>query len=237
MKRDEGVQVPPPANFSELTANLEQICGRTIADLASAAHVPLPVSPLHGKGFQGELIERLLGASARGLPIPDFPNLGCELKTVPAGEDLRPLESTFFCTAPLERPQERSFEKSILFHKISRVLFVVLVAPRNFGYEQRYVAGYRFWKPDPQTLMQIRADFEELMEMVATGRVDEITARLGMIMQLRPKAADGKALTACPGPDGSVIMTRPRGFYMRRGFMEKLFAGFGFVKDPQAKTV
>ena len=226
MKRNQGLQTPPPRTIEELNERLQQIAGVTLAELAKQAQVPLPISPLHGKGFQGELIERFLGASAPGLPIPDFPELDIELKTVPVDEKYRPLESTFICYAPLNDIKARQFENSILFHKISRVLFVFVVAPRHFNYEERYVAGFRYWSPSLEEAKLIREDFEELYEMVATGHVDDITARMGTVIQMRPKAADGKALTDCPGPDGAVIKVRPRGFYMRRSFMEGLLQKF-----------
>lgn len=226
MKRDDGYRADPPSSFEELTAGLKRIEGRTIASLAEEAGVQLPLIPLHGKGFQGELIERFLGASARGLPIPDFPNLGVELKTIPLSADFTPLESTFICTAPLMSPESRRFEDSILFHKISRVLFVFVVSPRDYDYSERYVAGFYFWAPDEDEMAQIRRDYTELMEMVSLGRIDEITARMGEVIQMRPKAADGSALTRCVGPDGEIIMTRPRGFYMRRSFTATLIKGF-----------
>jgi DNA mismatch repair protein MutH len=230
MKRDDGWRAAPPRDYRELIASLESIKGRTISDLAAAAGVPLPLGPLHGKGFQGDLIERFLGASAPGLPIPDFPNLGCELKTLPLDEHFKPLESTFICAAPLDPTAPSRFEDSILFHKVSRVLFVFLVAPRSYSYTRRFVAGYRFWKPSPEQMDAIRSDYEELMEMVKTGRTDEITARDGTVVQMRPKAADGTALTRVTGPDGSMVQTRPRGFYMRRSFTEDLLKSFGIVE-------
>ena len=58
--------------------------------------------------------------------------------------------------------------------------------------------------------------------MIKTGHVESINARIGQIMQLRPKCANGKALTDCIGIDGEIIKTRPRGFYMRRSFTKEL---------------
>ncbi|MGR5543468.1 DNA mismatch repair endonuclease MutH, partial [Vibrio campbellii] len=37
-------------------------------------------------------------------------------------------------------------------------------------------------------------------------------------LQLRPKAANGKALTEAYGSSGKIIKTRPRGFYLRTQF-------------------
>ena len=226
MKRSEGYQASPPQNTEQLKERLFSIMGKSLSELATFAKIALPVSPVHGKGFQGELIERLLGASAPGLPIPDFPNLGIELKTVPVSADFKVLESTFFCSAPLNEMRVRRFEESILFHKISRVLFVFFVAPRDFAYEKRYVAGFRFWSPSKEDLAVIRQDYDELMEKVSLGLVEEISARNGNVIQMRPKAANGQALTDCVGPAGTMIKVRPRGFYMRRIFMQNLIDGF-----------
>ncbi len=225
-KRNEGYRATPPQSVEELVARLNDIAGMSIAELAKQAQVALPISPLHGKGFQGELIERFLGASAAGLPLPDFVELGIELKTVPLSQDMKPLESTFICSAPLMGIRGLRFEDSVLWHKLRQVLYVFIVSPREYMYEDRYIAGYHFWTPSSEDKAIIKEDYDELMEMVATGHIDDITARLGTIMQLRPKAADGKALTDCPGPDGEIIKVRPRGFYMRRSFMLELLARF-----------
>ena len=91
----------PPQNFDELIANLNFIVGKSLTELAEYARVPVPIDTLHGKGFTGELIEKCLGASAENQSIPDFPELGLELKSIPVDDNLCPLESTFLCYAPL----------------------------------------------------------------------------------------------------------------------------------------
>ncbi len=220
-KKDKNA-VNEPATFEELTQNLERIVGRSISDLAKDMNQPLPISPLHGKGFTGELIEKCLGASAQNLPIPDFPKLGVELKTIPVDDDLKPLESMFLCYAPLTDIRHLSFENSSLYTKIRRMLFVLVTASRDRDYVERYVVGYFFYAPSPQELAVIRNDFNEIYELIKTGNIDKVNARLGSIIQMRPKAANGKALTECVGPEGEIIKTRPRGFYMRRSFSSRL---------------
>ena len=69
---------------------------------------------------------------------------------------------------------------------------------------------------------QLRQDWEELMELIALGKIEKITARHGQYLQLRPKAADGQALTDAIGPNGTVIQTRPRGFYLRKEFTHNI---------------
>lgn len=53
------------------------------------------------------------------------------------------------------------------------------------------------------------------MELVALGQIESITAHHGQVLQLRPKAANGQALTTAIGRQGQLIQTRPRGFYLR----------------------
>lgn len=215
-------KVDPPLNFQMLEENLSKILGKSIATLATLANMPLPISTTYGKGFTGELIEKHLGASADNLPIPDFPNLGLELKTIPVDASLKALESTFLCHAPLTNIRNLCFENSFLYSKIKRVLFVLVKASRDLAFEDRTVLGYFFYTPTDEDFAILKSDFNELYEMVKTGQVNSIDARIGQYIQMRPKGANGKALTTCIGPDGSLIYTRPRGFYMRRSFTQEL---------------
>ena len=55
-------------------------------------------------------------------------------------------------------------------------------------------------------------DWEELMDLIVLGEVERITARHGEVLQLRPKAANSKALTEAIGARGETILTLPMGF-------------------------
>lgn len=224
------VLIVPPRNFEELISHLDEICGKSLLELSQRVGLKVPASTLQGKGFAGELIELCTGASAGNASIPDFPNLWLELKTIPVDENLKPLESTFISYAPLTNIRGLSFEKSSLYLKISRVLFVVVLAPRNLKIAERKILGYFFWQPSDEELKLIKEDFNELMEMVKTGNIEKITAKIGTVIQLRPKCANGKQTTDCVGPDGFFIKTRPRGFYMRRCFTQKLLERYWINK-------
>jgi len=60
------------------------------------------------------------------------------------------------------------------------------------------------------------------MALISLGKIDSITARHGQYLQLRPKAANGQALTTAIGRAGQLIQTRPRGFYLRKEFTKML---------------
>ena len=60
------------------------------------------------------------------------------------------------------------------------------------------------------------------MELIALGHIETISAHHGQALQLRPKAANGRSLTDAIGQDGTMIKTRPRGFYLRTLFTAEL---------------
>ncbi len=69
------------------------------------------------------------------------------------------------------------------------------------------------WSPNEEEDRQLREDWEELMDMIVLGQVERITARHGEYLQIRPKAANAKALTEAIGARGERILTLPRSFF------------------------
>lgn len=218
--------IPEPETFEELMVRLDSLIGKNLAELAKLMDVPLPPSSTRGKGFAGALIELCLGASAGNLPQPDFPKLALELKTMPLDCRLCPEESTFVTHAPLLGMRNVRFEDTVLYKKLSRIVFVFIESAKEVALPERRVLGYTFWSPDDRVKEILKNDFEELMELVNTGHIEDITARIGTIIQMRPKSASGLDLTECVGPDGSLIKTRPRGFYLRRSFTKQIVESF-----------
>ena len=68
------------------------------------------------------------------------------------------------------------------------------------------------------------ADWEELMDRVVVGHVDDITARDGTHLQIRPKAASSRSRRRAVGPDGGMQERMPRGFYLRAAFTRAVLA-------------
>ena len=60
------------------------------------------------------------------------------------------------------------------------------------------------------------------MEYVALGRLEEISARHGELLQIRPKAANARALGSTTDPEGKPAQTLPRGFYLRSSFTNSI---------------
>ncbi|WMC10046.1 DNA mismatch repair endonuclease MutH [Oceanimonas pelagia] len=213
-----------PDSVATLLERARQLAGCSLAAVAGERGLPVPANLRRDKGWIGQLLELSLGASAGSKPEQDFPELGVELKTIPLDAAARPLETTFVCVAPLLDIAGLTWHTSNVRNKLSRVLWVPVIGERHTPPGDRLIGQPLLWTPSEEEEWLLRQDWEEIMELISLGRVQEITARHGQALQLRPKAANGRALTDAIGPDGGYIQTRPRGFYLKTGFTAALLA-------------
>lgn len=214
--------IQAPNNISQLLERAQALAGLTLGELAAAAQVRVPDNFKREKGWTGQLLEMFLGAEAGSSPQQDFPHIGVELKTIPIDSLGVPLETTYVCYAPLTNLAGVTWQTSNVRNKLNCVLWIPIEGDRAIAPKDRRVATAYLWQPDPTQLDTLRNDWEELMDMIVLGNVESITARHGQALQLRPKAADGKALTDAIGAYGGTIKTRPRGFYLRKQFTHQI---------------
>jgi len=214
----------PPENEQILLAQAQKLAGYTLGELAVLASLSIPNDLKRDKGWIGVLLERWLGASAGSKPEQDFAALGIELKTIPVDRLGRPLETTFVCVAPLTGNTGVTWETSHVRHKLKRVLWIPVEGERQIPLAERHIGTPLLWAPSAEEERQLQLDWEELMDLIVLGQVERITARHGEVLQLRPKAANSKALTDAFGADGSPILTLPRGFYLKKNFTAALLA-------------
>ena len=213
-----------PKTQAELLAQAQRLAGYSLGELAAMAGIVTPKDLKRDKGWIGILLEIWLGASAGSKPEQDFAALGVELKTIPIDAEGRPLETTFVCVAPLTGNSGVTWENSHVRHKLKRVLWIPVEGERAIPLAERRVGSPLLWTPSAEEEHQLRMDWEELMDLIVLGQVERITARHGEVLQLRPKAANSKALTEAIGAQGERIMTLPRGFYLKKNFTATLLA-------------
>ncbi|WP_174848570.1 DNA mismatch repair endonuclease MutH [Yersinia artesiana] len=214
----------PPTDEYQLFQRAEALSGFTLGELASRAGWNIPADLKRTKGWVGMLLEFYLGASAGSKPEQDFANIGIELKTIPISAQGKPLETTFVCVAPLTGNSGITWESSHVRHKLARVLWVPVEGERQIPLALRRVGAPLLWSPNEEEEELLRRDWEELMDLIVLGKVETITARHGEVLQLRPKAANSRALTEAIGEHGQPIMTLPRGFYLKKTFTGPMLA-------------
>ncbi|MXP49672.1 DNA mismatch repair endonuclease MutH [Pantoea sp. Eser] len=214
----------PPEDEAALLARAQDLAGLTLETLAERAGLTMPADLKRDKGWVGMLLELHLGASAGSKAEQDFAHLGIELKTIPIDASGKPLETTFVCVVPLTGNSGVTWQTSHVRHKLARVLWIPVEGQRDIPLRQRRVGAPLLWSPSAEEDEMLRQDWEELMDMIVLGRIEQITARHGAWLQIRPKAANNKALTEGIGDRGQPILTLPRGFYLKKSFTGPLLA-------------
>ena len=215
-----------PQNLEQLLSQAQSIAGLTFGELADELHIPVPPDLKRDKGWVGMLLERALGATAGSKAEQDFSHLGVELKTLPINAEGYPLETTFVSLAPLVQNSGVKWENSHVRHKLSCVLWMPIEGSRHIPLRERHIGAPILWKPTAEQERQLKQDWEELMDLIVLGKLDQITARIGEVMQLRPKGANSRAVTKGIGKNGEIIETLPLGFYLRKEFTAGILKAF-----------
>ncbi|HHV6875596.1 TPA: DNA mismatch repair endonuclease MutH [Haemophilus influenzae] len=219
-----------PQTLEQLLSQAQSIAGLTFGELADELHIPVPIDLKRDKGWVGMLLERALGATAGSKAEQDFSHLGVELKTLPINAEGYPLETTFVSLAPLVQNSGVKWENSHVRHKLSCVLWMPIEGSRHIPLRERHIGAPILWKPTAEQERQLKQDWEELMDLIVLGKLEQITARIGEVMQLRPKGANSRAVTKGIGKNGEIIDTLPLGFYLRKEFTAQILNSFLDVK-------
>ncbi|HHE9958606.1 TPA: DNA mismatch repair endonuclease MutH [Haemophilus influenzae 10810] len=215
-----------PQTLEQLLSQAQSIAGLTFGELADELHIPVPIDLKRDKGWVGMLLETALGATAGSKAEQDFSHLGVELKTLPINAEGYPLETTFVSLAPLVQNSGVKWENSHVRHKLSCVLWMPIEGSRHIPLRERHIGAPIFWKPTAEQERQLKQDWEELMDLIVLGKLEQITARIGEVMQLRPKGANSRAVTKGIGKNGEIIDTLPLGFYLRKEFTAQILNAF-----------
>lgn len=215
-----------PQTLEQLLSQAQSIAGLTFGELADELNIPVPPDLKRDKGWVGMLLERALGATAGSKAEQDFSHLGVELKTLPINAEGYPLETTFVSLAPLVQNSGVKWENSHVRHKLSCVLWMPIEGSRHIPLRERHIGAPILWKPTAEQERQLKQDWEELMDLIVLGKLDQITARIGEVMQLRPKGANSRSITKGIGRNGEVIETLPLGFYLRKAFTAGILNDF-----------
>lgn len=214
---------PTPNTEEELLAKASSLYGKRIGEIADALNLCVPPNQKNKKGFVGELIELSLGGYKRNknLPLPDFENLGIELKTIPV-IDGRPTESTHVCSAALKRSAGEHWKNSRVFRKLEKVLWVPIQADPRIELSQRVVGRSFIWSPSTEDEKILRSDWEEHVELITLGRFAELHGERGEYLQIRPKGRNSNSKGLSTSELGESAITQSRGFYLRKSFTAKI---------------
>lgn len=211
-----------PTTEVELQQRIDAIAGLTVTELATQCGIQVPADLRSHKGWLGDLAERALGCDAASLSEPDFMALGIELKTLPVNAKGLVQESTYICSVPLKNTAQHQWQTSCVYKKLRHVLWLPVQASPDIPLAERYIGTGLLWRATENELAALERDWQELMGIITLGEFESLSAQHGDILQIRPKAANARVLVDAIGPDGKIIQTLPRGFYLRPHFTNHL---------------
>ncbi|MDH5435421.1 MAG: DNA mismatch repair endonuclease MutH [Gammaproteobacteria bacterium] len=212
----------PPVDTQALLTHARSLAGQTLGQIANRLHIPVPDDLQHTKGWQGQLIEIALGGVDTTFAGPDFPKLGIELKTIPLDYRCLPKESTYVCAIELSDIHGQQWKTSLVYKKLKQVLWIPIEADKHISIAERHLGMPLLWSPDETQEEILKTDWEEHMEKISLGCIAEITAHMGNVLQVRPKAASGKIRRKGSNAQGEINDMLPRGFYLRPSFTTEI---------------
>ncbi|CAB1274478.1 DNA mismatch repair endonuclease MutH [Candidatus Nitrosacidococcus tergens] len=208
----------------EVLAKAQKFAGLTLDEVAARLNWAVPKNLYHARGWVGNLLETALGAKASTRPIPDFPQLGIEIKTLPLKQNSQPKESTFVCTLPLG-DLNTLWEQSRVYYKLNRVLWIPVEAENYIPISKRRIGMPLLWSPTLKQQEILKSDWEELIEMASLGKLSEITSHQGVYLQIRP-TANNRASYKKMSEDGNYISACYKGFYLRCIFTRAILSSY-----------
>ncbi|KAE9525775.1 DNA mismatch repair endonuclease MutH [Testudinibacter aquarius] len=215
-----------PQSESQLLHRAHQLAGLRLAEVATEYNIQMPTDLKRHKGWVGMLLETALGAEAGSKAQQDFAALGIELKTIPVNQHGYPLETTFVSLAPLSQNSGVVWQNSHVRYKLQKVLWIPVEGERQIALSDRRIGSPILWQPSAEQEARLAQDWEELMDLIVLGGLHKINARIGEVLQLRPKGANSKALTMGYDHNGQAIKTLPLGFYLRKSFTAEILQKF-----------
>jgi DNA mismatch repair protein MutH len=216
----------PPINETVLLRFAEGLSGCSLGELSGIMLKTIPRTLKANKGFIGCLLEEILGARSGNKAQQDFLDIGVELKTIPINKNSVPLELTFICSVPLKKNIGLMWKNSFFYKKIRRVLWIPIQGEKSVPVSDRFIGKPFLWTPNSIQENLIRSDWEELMDLIILGGIEDITAKNGEVLQILKRSRYHSYLTRAIGKNGEVIFTLPRCFYFKKNLTFSILKNF-----------
>lgn len=162
----------PPKNEKELLEQCQRIEGLSFAQLALELGLFTPLNPVHRKGWVGQALELALGADAKNESLPDFKQLGIELKTIPINKAGKPAESTFIVSIPLLTIHQQSWESSQCYAKLKKVLWIPIEGDTDIPFPHRRIGCGFLWSPNKDQESVLAEDWNYLTNQIVLGQLE-----------------------------------------------------------------
>lgn len=191
----------------EAISRLKELEGQDLVALAERFGVTMWKGTKLNKGWAGHVIERYLGLPLNSAQSPNFGSW--ELKIVPLKRlkngQIVPKETMAITMIDPVNVLEKPFEESHLLAKLRKIVVCARMFESKEENSSRLVKVGAFNLDYPVIYNRVKADYEEVRDVIKTHGFEALTGRIGKLVQPRTKG---------PG-HGSTS----RAFYARKQFV------------------
>ena len=162
------------------------------------------------KGWVGHTIERFLGLPLNSSRAPNFGTWELKVISLRRRKDcqLRPKETMALTMLDPVEVLAKEFEESHLFNKMRKILVVARIFENQEETRTLLHCVSEFDLDNPDTLQQVKADYDLIRATIRTKGFDSLSGKLGVLVQPRTK--------------GTGHGSKTRAFYARTGFVAQI---------------
>jgi len=114
---------------------------------------------------------------------------------------------------------EDDWENSTLKKEINKLLFLIFKLPKKDAPQKdAYFDSLFIHIPTTEDLEIMKNDWLTIVNMIREGKANELTGKIGKIIQTRPKARDSKVLIEAPGG----YKVGRKCFFIRNNYLQKI---------------
>ncbi len=191
----------------EAISRLKKLQGHDLVALAAQLGVTIWKEGKLNKGWAGHVIERYLGLPLNSAQSPNFGSW--ELKIVPLKRlkngKIVPKETMAITMIDPVNVLQKPFEESHLLAKLQKIVVCARMFESKAEESSILVSVGTFNLDNPAIYKQVKADYEDVRQVIRTRGFEALTGRMGVLVQPRTKG---------PG-HGSTS----RAFYARKQFV------------------
>jgi DNA mismatch repair protein MutH len=164
------------ASRTQIAAEAKRLVGRTLMEIDPRA--PMRPSSASTKGVVGGIYESAFGIQPNSVPGPDFPGAAIELKSVPVkvvGGEARAKERISLTMIDFDALPAETWETASVRKKLDDLLLIFYRWDPLLPIARFQTLAAEIWRPDDESLRQMRLDWEAVRELVVSGRRDEVS--------------------------------------------------------------
>ena len=218
----------------------KQMIGLTFGEILSmadngAASDVVEYGNVSRKGGLGNLIEeRFFGYKANSESEPDFKEAGVELKATPyerkRNGELRAGERLVLTMIANDKPVDKEFHSSHLWHKCKLILLVYYLRDKSLGSNMLYSVDYvKLFTPTAVDLAIIEQDYKDIIEKIQDGKAHELSEGDTIYLGACTKGSTAEKSTV-PQFYPPHIPARRRAFCYKNSYMTHVLNDY-IVKD------